>query len=71
VSLSPNIPAAPPILRLTGRMAVVCNWYHGDRIIGYKACSPEKDGAYTHGICPQCLARFTEENGLEPQSSNQ
>jgi len=43
-------------------MLVVCNWYHDEKVIGQKECCEAMRGMKSHGLCPECFARFSVEN---------
>ena len=40
-------------------MLVCCAWYHPEKVIGYKPCEESMRGTKTHGVCPECFARFS------------
>ena len=47
-----------------GWMPMICNWYHAPIVMRFEKCAPEMHGQPSHGMCPDCAKRFTEENNL-------
>lgn len=51
-----------------GTMRVICAWCTPPREFAHKRCAAAQDGKTTHGICPDCLAQFNHDYGLEPET---
>jgi hypothetical protein len=49
---------------MTGRMPVVCNWFHPPFVMRFEPCLPKMHGLASHGMCPVCAERFKRENNL-------